>query len=422
MYLIISFNLDIIKLLFKVGDKVGICAEIINHINSDIRGKNFYSALELEKNGENILKLNTGNPATFGFEMPESVKKALSEKIDTALGYCDVRGMIGAREAILKYHRSKNIDNFSIDDIFIGNGISEIASMISTALLNPGDEVLIPVPCYSLWTNEILLKQAVPVFYKCDEKYGWNPDTEHIKSLITNKTKAIVIINPNNPTGALYSNETLLEIAEIARQNDLIVLSDEIYDRLVFDGKVHTSIASLANDITVITMNGLSKSHCLCGFRCGWLVVSGPEDKRNEINEALLKLSSIRLSANAIMQTIIPDALADTEYTENMIRKGGRLYEQRKVTFDTLDKLDCLSYVKNDGGFYIFPKIKPEYVKEKNDTVFAEKLLFSKHILIVPGSGFAWNEPDHFRVVMLPQAQDLQNAMLKIGEFIKEMQ
>ena len=398
---------------------MSLCAEIINAINSDIRGKNFFTALELEKSGEKILKLNTGNPATFGFRMPESVKKSLVENMDTALGYCDVRGMVDARNAILQYHRSKNISNFSIDDIYIGNGISEIAAMVATALFNPGDEVLVPMPCYSLWTNEIILQGAVPVFYRCDEKYNWNPDTDHIKNLVTKRTKAIVIINPNNPTGALYPDNILKEIAEIARQNDLIVLSDEIYDRLVFDGKKHLSFASLAEDIPVITMNGLSKSHCLCGFRCGWLVTSGPKAKRKEISEALLKLASIRLSANAIMQTIIPTALADTEYTEAMVIEGGRLYEQRKATFEALDTLDCISYVKNEGGFYVFPKIKPEYVKETDDTVFTEKLLLNKHILVVPGSGFAWDQPDHFRIVMLPEAQVLHKAVLQIGEFIK---
>ncbi len=399
---------------------MSVCAEITNSLKSDIRGKNFYTALDLEKSGETILKLNTGNPATFGFEMPASVKNALVNKLDRALGYCDVRGMPDARNAILEYHKSKGIADFGLDDIYIGNGISEIASMVCTALLNPGDEVLVPAPCYSLWNNEIQLRQAVPVFYKCDEENGWNPDTDHIKSLITNKTKAILVINPNNPTGALYANEVLLEIAEIARQNKLIVWSDEIYDRLVFDEKTHTSFATLAGDLTVVTMNGLSKSHCLCGFRCGWLVTSGPEARRNEISGALLKLASIRLSANAIMQTIIPDAIADTEYTRQMIMPGGRLFEQRRATCEELDKLDCVSYVKNDGGFYVFPKIKQEYLKTDDDKEFAHQLLLNKHILVVPGSGFAWNEPNHFRIVMLPKPEILREAVRKIGEFIQE--
>lgn len=398
---------------------MNVCSEITKSINSDIRGKNFYTALELEKNGAKILKLNTGNPAAFGFGMPDSVRKALFEKIDQTVGYCDVRGMISARESIMQYHKSKNIHNFSLDDIFIGNGVSEIASMVTTALLDSGDEVLIPTPCYSLWENEIRLRQATPIFYRCDEKYNWQPDIDHINSLLTKKTKAIVMINPNNPTGVVYSNEVLLQIAQIAREHKLVVLSDEIYDRLVFEGKTHTSFASLADDVPVITMNGLSKSHCLCGFRCGWSVTSGPLKERNEISQALLKLASIRLSSNALMQTIIPAAISDTVYTNNMIKKGGRLYEQRKATFEALDKLDCLSYVKNDGGFYVFPKIKEDYLKFTDDKEFTEKLLLDKHILVVPGSGFSWKKPDHFRIVMLPEAEVLHKAVLQIGDFIQ---
>lgn len=398
---------------------MNICSDVIRSLNSDIRGKNYYTALDLEKNGETILKLNTGNPATFGFGMPDSVRTALFDKIDSAVGYCDVRGMIPAREAICQYHLSRGLTNFSMDDIFVGNGVSEIASMISTAILNPGDEVLLPLPCYSLWVNEVLLHQAVPVFYRCDESCGWNPDTDHMKSLITPKTKAIVVINPNNPTGVVYSNDTLLQIAEIARRNGLIVLSDEIYDRLIFGEKEYSSFASLAPDIPVVTMNGLSKSHCLCGFRCGWLVTSGPADARTQISTALLKLASIRLSANAMMQTIIPAALADTAYTKQMISKDGRLYQQRQATFEELDKLDCISYVKNDASFYIFPRIKPEFVKYRDDREFAHQLLLDKHILIVPGSGFSWPDPDHFRIVMLPQPEELRLAVRQMGEFIQ---
>ena len=396
-------------------------SEVMNAINSDIRGKNYYAALDLEQKGEKILKLNTGNPATFGFQMPESVRSALISKIDRGLGYCDVRGMIDARLAIEQYHRSKNIQEFTVDDIFIGNGISEIAAMLATALFDIGDEILVPMPCYSLWVNEILLQHAVPVFYNCDESNSWNPDVDHIKSLVTNKTKAIVVINPNNPTGVLYDTNIMQEIVNIARENKIMILSDEIYDRIVFDEKEHVSIASLCDDVTVITMNGLSKSHCLCGFRCGWLVTSGPLAAREQIAQALLKVASIRLSANALMQTIIPDALADTQYTAQMVKKGGRLFEQRKATWEELDKLECLSYVKNDAGFYIFPKIKDEFLRHEDDREFAHELLLSKHILIVPGSGFSWEKPDHFRIVMLPQPEELRIAMQKLGQFIQGM-
>lgn len=397
---------------------MGFCSEKMDIINSDIRGENYYTALALEKQGETILKLNTGNPATFGFGMPESVRKALFENIDKTVGYCDVRGMVPAREAIMQYHKDKGICNFTADDIFVGNGVSEIASIVATALIDPGDEILLPTPCYSLWANEVLLHGGKPVFYRCDEKNGWNPDTEHIQSLITKKTKAILVINPNNPTGVLYTSDVLMEIAEIARQNHLIVLADEIYDRLVFDGKKHITFASLAQDLPVITMNGLSKSHCLCGFRCGWMVISGDSKVRQELQTAVLKIVSIRLSANAMMQTVIPAALSDTAYTQAMIQKGGRLYEQRKAALEELDKIQGLSYVKNDAAFYVFPKIEAGVIKD--DKTFARELLLQKHILIVPGSGFRWETPDHFRIVLLPEPDTLRLAVKKIGEFINQ--
>lgn len=400
---------------------MNICSNRMNLINSDIRGENYYASLELEKSGVNVLKLNTGNPATFGFKMPTSIENAIKNNLGLTLGYSDVRGMISSREAIFNYHKNRGIKNFTIDDIFIGNGVSEIASMVCSALFQKDDEVLLPTPCYSLWNNEVILRDAKPVFYNCDENYGWNPDTDHIKSLITDKTKAILIINPNNPTGALYSDDTLKEIVEIAKKNNLIILSDEIYDRLVFDNKKFTSVASLDDDVTVITMNGLSKSHCLCGIRCGWLVLSGERKKKQEINDSLLKLASIRLSANAVMQTVIPAALEDTEYTKEMISPGGRLFEQRKACCEALDKIDEISYVKNSAAFYIFPKINEKADKITNDKKFTYDLLMDKHILIVPGSGFKYESQDHFRIVMLPEPEILKSAVLEIGDFIKKL-
>ncbi len=394
-------------------------AKRLENVASDIRGKNFWAALELEKQGKSILKLNTGNPAAFGFKTPDSVKEAIAENLDRALGYSDVRGMLDARKAIMEYHTSQGVQNFDIDDIFIGNGVSEIASMIADALFDKGDEILVPTPCYSLWSNEIVLSDAVPVYYTCDESNGWNPDIDHIKKLITPKTKAILLINPNNPTGVIYSNEILLEIADIARKNNIMILSDEIYDRLVFDGKKFTTMAKLAPDLTILTINGLSKSHCLCGYRCGWMVVSGTKEARAEINAALLKIASIRLGANSIMQTIIPAALKDTEYPNSMIRPGGRLYEQRKATCEELDKIEGVSYIKNDAALYIFPKI--DRARIEDDKKFAYDLLMEKHVLIVPGSGFNWTTPDHFRIVMLPEVDILRKAVREIGDFISKL-
>lgn len=390
----------------------------MNIIHSEIRGENYYTALDLEQRGEKVLKLNTGNPATFGFGMPDSVKSAIFENIGQTVGYCDPRGMLPARQAITEYHISKGLKSISVDDVFIGNGVSEIASIIATVLLNEGDEILMPMPCYSLWANVAVLSGGVPLYYRCDENNGWNPDIEHIKSLITPKTKAILIINPNNPTGVLYSDDILKEIAQIARQNNLIVLSDEIYDRLVFDEKKHVSFASLAPDVTVITMNGLSKSHCICGFRCGWMILTGEEKNKAALRDAITKMVSIRLSANAIMQTIIPTAIKDTAYTENMIQKGGRLFEQRKAAFEALDKIDALSYVKNDAAFYVFPKINRETI---NDKQFARNLLLEKKILVVPGSGFLQNDASHFRIVLLPEPEVLKEAITQMGDFLNKL-
>lgn len=390
----------------------------MNIIHSEIRGENYYTALDLEQRGEKVLKLNTGNPATFGFGMPDSVKSAIFENIGQTVGYCDPRGMLPARQAITEYHISKGLKNISVDDVFIGNGVSEIASIVATVLLNEGDEILMPMPCYSLWANVAVLSGGVPLYYRCDENNGWNPDIEHIKSLITPKTKAILIINPNNPTGVLYSDDILKEIAQIARQNNLIVLSDEIYDRLVFDEKKHVSFASLAPDVTVITMNGLSKSHCICGFRCGWMILTGEEKNKAALRDAITKMVSIRLSANAIMQTIIPTAIKDTAYTENMIQKGGRLFEQRKAAFEALDKIDALSYVKNDAAFYVFPKINRETI---NDKQFARNLLLEKKILVVPGSGFLQNDASHFRIVLLPEPEVLKEAITQMGDFLNKL-
>lgn len=392
------------------------CAERIKTIESDIRGKNYYTALDFESKGIKVLKLNTGNPATFGFGMPDSVRAALMENPDRAVGYSDPRGMLSARQAILDYHLSTGIKDISLDDVFIGNGVSEIGSILSTVLFNPGDEILLPMPTYSLWSMQTELSGAKPVYYKCDEQNGWNPDIDHIKSLVTPKTKCMVVINPNNPTGVVYSEEILKEIAEIARQNNIIVLSDEIYDRLVFEGKKHIPFANVAPDVPVITMSGLSKSHCLCGFRCGWMVLSGNEKVRSEIREGIMKVVAIRLSANAIMETIIPAAIKDTEYTKAMLKEGGRLYEQRKAAWAALDKIEGLSYVKNDAAFYIFPRVKAGLDSDKK---FVRELLLEKKILLVPGTGFLQQDNDHFRIILLPEANELNWAINEIGDFLK---
>lgn len=393
-------------------------ADRMTYVHSDIRGPLFMEAMEMRANGIDVLRLNTGNPATFGFGLPESIRKAIEGHENEGVGYCDFKGMPKSREAICEYEKTKGIQGITPDDIFIGNGVSEVVSFALLPLLNAGDEVLVPTPSYSLWGNSVHLTGAKPVFYMCDEKAGWNPDINDIRSKISDKTKAIVVINPNNPTGVLYSEEVLMELAQIAREYGLLLFADEIYDRLVMDGLKHTSIASLAPDIPVVTMNGLSKSHCLCGYRCGWMVISGPRELTEEYRQGIVQLTSMRLCANTLSQIIIPAALEDMATPNSMISPGGRLYEQREATTSELDKIDGISYVKNNAAFYLFPKLDVKKFNITDDKKFARDLLHETNILLIPGSGFDWSEPDHFRIVMLPEAEELRAAMRKIGNFL----
>ena len=372
----------------------------------------------MQAQGIEVLKLNTGNPAAFGFPLPESIRSALEGNIHKAVAYCDFQGMPEAREAIVRYEKSKGIAGIEPGDVFIGNGVSEVVNFALIPLLNPGDEVLIPTPTYSLWSNTILLAGAKPVYYRCDEQSDWNPDIADIHSKVTGRTRAMVIINPNNPTGALYDTQILQQMLDVAREHDLMVFSDEIYDRLVMDGLQHISTASLAPDLTVVTMNGLSKSHSLCGYRCGWMVISGPREKTEEYRRGIVELTSMRLCSNALAQLVIPAALQDMETPSAMVRPGGRLYEQRKATVEVLERIEGISFVKNVAAFYMFPKLDAKRFNITSDKVFARDLLRATNILVVPGSGFDWPEPDHFRLVMLPQAAELRSAMTRMGEFL----
>ena len=393
-------------------------AKRMMNVHSDIRGPLFMEAMKMQEQGIDILKLNTGNPATFGFGLPKSIEDVLKNHLEKGVGYCDFRGMPDARRAICEYEQGKGIKDITPDDVFIGNGVSEVVSFALNPLLNDGDEVLVPSPSYSLWGNSVYLAGGNPVFYICDEASNWYPDIKDIRSKITNKTKALVIINPNNPTGMLYPKEVLEELIQVAREFEILLFVDEIYDRLVMDGLKHISLASLADDIPIVTMNGLSKSHCLCGYRCGWMVISGPRHLTEEYRQGIVQLTSMRLCANTLSQIIIPAALEDMDTPRSMVMPGGRIFEQREATVRELEKIDGISFVKNNSAFYIFPKLDIKKFNITNDKVFARDLLYATNILLVPGSGFDWKEPDHFRIVMLPEAEQLADAMKRMGEFL----
>ena len=392
----------------------------LTHVHSDIRGPLYVEALRMQAQGTDVLKLNTGNPGNFGFKMPQSVREALVAHMEEAVPYCDVRGMTAARKAILDYHLGCGLQGITMDDIFICNGVSEAVSMLMTALVGTGDEVLVPSPCYSLWSNNTYLGGGQPVYYRCDPKNDWNPDLEDIKRKISPRTKAILVINPNNPTGAVYSKQTLLDIAQLARENHLLLLSDEIYDRLVMDDIPNYSMGALAPDLPCVTFNGLSKSHVICGFRCGWMVFSGPDEELKQIKQGVSKLAAMRLCGNTLTQLVIPAALSDRESTRAMMVPGGRLYEQSKATVEGLKKIEGVTQIPNRAAFYLFPGLEAGRFDFESDEDFAMRFLHEKHILVIPGRGFDWHEDLRFRIVMLPEPARITEAMEELGRFLND--
>ncbi|MBR0416923.1 MAG: aminotransferase class I/II-fold pyridoxal phosphate-dependent enzyme [Firmicutes bacterium] len=395
-------------------------SERTKHIVSGTRGVVYKEALRVQAEGSAVLKMNTGNPASFGFPVPESLRKAVNEAVQKAAAYSESTGLKEAKEAILAYDLKKGFKNISAGDIYLGNGVSELAEMVCSALVDPGDEVLCPCPNYNLWSNSVLLAEGKPVFYECFEEKNWMPDAKDIEKRITDRTKAIVIINPNNPTGVLYSEELLKEICAVAKKHGIVILADEIYDRLLMDGAVHTSIAAIAPDQPVITFNGLSKSHIVCGFRCGWMTLSGftGEDGDN-FKTVLETLCSVRLCGNTFAQFCVPAALADPVYTKEMMSPGGRIYERREATVNAVNECEYLSVVKNTGALYCFVRIDPERVHIKDDKQFAMELVRDKHVMVVPGSGFDYPKPNYFRVVMLPEPEELAKAIHDIDDFCR---
>ena len=389
----------------------------LDNVLYDVRGPVVDEAARMEEAGMQILKLNIGNPAPFGFRTPDEVIYDMRQQLTECEGYSTANGLFSARKAIMQYAQLKGIPNVSIEDIYTGNGVSELINLCMSALLNDGDEILIPSPDYPLWTACATLAGGKAVHYICDEQSDWYPDLEDMKKKITDRTKAIVIINPNNPTGALYPKEILQQIVDIAREHQLILFSDEIYDRLVMDGEEHVSIASLAPDLFCVTFSGLSKSHMIAGFRIGWMVLSGNKKIARDYMEGLKMLSNMRLCSNVPAQSIVQTALGGYQSVKSYLVPGGRIYDQREFIYKALTDIPGISAVKPKAAFYLFPKIDVKKFNITDDEKFVLDLLRDKRILLIHGGGFNWKQPDHFRVVYLPRVEVLKEAAAGIADF-----
>ena len=385
----------------------------------DIRGPVLDRAKQMEDDGQHIIKLNIGNPASFGFDAPEEILQDVIHNLSDASGYCDSKGLFAARKAIMHYSQEKHIRDVQMEDIYIGNGVSELIVMAMQALLNSGDEVLVPAPDYPLWTAAVVLAGGTARHYICDEQSGWLPDLDDIRSKVTPNTRAIVIINPNNPTGALYPDELLREIIEIARQNHLIIYADEVYDKVLYDGATHTSIASLADDVLFVTLNGLSKNYRAAGFRSGWAIVSGRKNHARDYISGLTMLASMRLCANVPAQFGIQTALGGYQSINDLVLPTGRLMRQRDLAWKLLTDIPGVTCFKPQSAMYLFPRLDPKMYPIKDDQQFVLDLLVQERVLLVQGSGFNWPHSDHVRVVFLPNSDDLTEAIGRIANFLE---
>ncbi|UCH16475.1 MAG: pyridoxal phosphate-dependent aminotransferase [Burkholderiales bacterium] len=385
----------------------------------DIRGPVLDKAREMEEEGQKIIKLNIGNLAVFGLEPPDEIVQDMIRNMPHAAGYTDSKGLFAPRKAVVHYTQEKHVAGVTVDDVYLGNGASELITMSLNALLNTGDEVLIPAPDYPLWTASVALSGGTPVHYLCDEQSEWYPDLADIRRKITPRTRAIVVINPNNPTGALYPTELLEQVVETARQHQLIVFADEIYDKTLYDGHTHTSIASLADDVLFVTFNGLSKNYRSCGYRAGWMVVSGEKRDAGDYIEGLNMLASMRLCANTPGQLAIQTALGGYQSIKDLVAPGGRLCKQRDLAYELLTRIPGVSVVKPKAALYMFPRLDPKVYPIEDDQQFAYDLLAEEKVLIVQGTGFNWPAPDHFRLVFLPNADDLAEAIGRIDRFLE---
>ncbi|OAH95527.1 aminotransferase [Proteus mirabilis] len=383
-----------------------------------MRGPVLQEAKRLEEEGNKVLKLNIGNPAPFGFEAPDEILVDVIRNLPSSQGYSDSKGLFSARKAIMQHYQARDMRDVTVEDIYIGNGVSELIVQAMQALLNDGDEMLVPAPDYPLWTAAVSLSGGNAVHYMCDEQQGWFPDLDDIRRKISPRTRGIVIINPNNPTGAVYSKEILLEIVEIARQHNLIIFADEIYDKILYDDAQHHSIAAMAPDLLTVTFNGLSKTYRVAGFRQGWMVLNGPKKQAKGYIEGLNMLASMRLCANVPMQHAIQTALGGYQSISEFILPGGRLYEQRNRAWELINQIPGVSCVKPMGALYMFPKIDLNRYSIKDDQKMILDLLLQEKVLLVQGTAFNWPHPDHFRIVTLPRENDLEMAIQKFGRFI----
>ena len=393
----------------------------MQHVRYDVRGPILLEAQRLEAEGHKILKLNIGNTAPFGFGAPEAILADMVHNLPEAQGYSDSRGIYSARTAVAQYYQSKGLTDTVVDDVFIGNGVSELISMVLTAFVDDGNEILVPAPDYPLWTGAVTLTGGTSVHYRCDEANGWNPDLADIESKITERTHALVVINPNNPTGAVYSADVVRGLLDIARRHQLVVMADEIYEKIIFDDHVHHHAATFAgDDVLCLTFSGLSKAYRVCGYRAGWVMVSGPKHLAEDFLEGLTLLANMRMCANVPGQHAIQTALGGYQSVTELIVPGGRFYDQSKLASELLNKIPGVSCVEPQGALYCFPRLDPERYPIEDDERFVLDLLRAKKILVTHGTGFNWFEPDHFRLVTLPDIDVLTEAIARIADFLAD--
>lgn len=397
-------------------------SEKLRNVRYDVRGPILVEAQRLEAEGHKVLKLNIGNPAPFGFEAPDSIMASMVHHLPDAQGYSDSQGIYSARTAVMNYYQSHGLRDVDVDDVFIGNGVSELITLVLQALVNDGDEILVPAPDYPLWTGAVSLTGGVPVHYLCDEQNDWNPDLADIESKITERTRAIVLINPNNPTGAVYSEQMVRDLVDIARRHELVVLSDEIYEKILFDDAVHHHSATFAgDDVLCLTFSGLSKAYRIAGYRSGWVVVTGPRHLARDFLEGLTLLANMRMCANVPAQHAIQTALGGYQSVTELVAPGGRFYEQSKTAWRLLNEIPGVSCVEPMGALYVFPRLDPEVYPIEDDEAFVIDLLRAKKLLVTHGTGFNWVAPDHFRLVTLPDVEVLTEAIGRISDYLETL-